>query len=190
MRFNIEVSGYLSGRNGRPRLVFKKKSDPVVKVFHWYVYSLFTGDISVPMKKVDGTDQSTPWQWSGYVQQLMAPRDDDTYGPVVGSGTNAVTLDDYCLQTKIAKGTGSGQLVHGTTECPVFTVSASESLILFYRPFTNSSGGDVSINEIGLYVKYEGAVYYYLFARDVLGTTVTVNNGNIFTGRYKINITT
>lgn len=190
MRFNIEVSGYLSGRNGKPRLVFKKKSDPVVKVFHWYAYSLFTGDISVAMKRVDGVDQSTPWQWGGYVLQLVAPRDDDTYGPVIGSGTNAVTVDDYCLQTKIAKGTGSGQMVHGVTEVPVFTVSASEVLMLFCRPFTNSSGGDVVVNETGLYVKYEGAVYYYLLARDVLGSGVTVNDGKIFTLKYKINITT
>jgi len=190
MRFNIELSGYLSGCGGKPRLVFRKRCDPVVKAFHWYMYSMFTGDVSVPMKKVDGNDQSSPWAWIGYAMLLNAPRDEDAYGPVVGSGTNAVGVDDYALQTKIAKGTGSGQLVYGITELVIFTVGASETLMVFHRPFTNSSGGDVTINETGLYSKYEAAAYYYLLARDVLGSGVTVNNGKIFTLRYKMSITT
>lgn len=77
-----------------------------------------------------------------------------TYGIVVGTGTAAVAMTDVALGTKIAHGTGSGQLSHGLCATyPVDTTGANTArYINIARGFQNNSGAAVTVSEAGVYV--------------------------------------
>jgi len=111
---------------------------------------------------------------------------DATKGIVVGTGTNAVAMTDYALQTLIAHGNGANQLSYGAmTFDPTSTTSGSDRYFQIYRTFTNNSGGNITITEVGLYaVMY---VYKGMLERTLL--THTINNGASATFTYKIKIT-
>lgn len=78
---------------------------------------------------------------------------DHTWGLVVGTGTNAVALSDYGLQTIIADGTSAGQLQYGQGSYtnPITTGSTRQFTLIM--TLTNNSGGSITVNETGIYVK-------------------------------------
>jgi len=111
----------------------------------------------------------------------------DTYGILVGTGTNAVTIGDYALQTKIAHGTSSGQLQYGTVS---YGAPASDSTKTTYRTtrvFTNNSGSTVVVTEIGLVFQATNTApttTYFLGMRDT--TSISISNGQQLTLNYNM----
>jgi hypothetical protein len=118
----------------------------------------------------------------------------DTYGIVVGSGTTVpASLDQfYNLESKIAHGTGSGQLDYGPHTFYDLGLDTGVSPPVYryrlVRTFTNLSGAGININEVGIvvrnYWKNTSAVkndQKFLIARDVLSSTYTVPNGGTAT---------
>jgi len=117
---------------------------------------------------------------------MYAPAGDDSYGLVVGTGTTSVDINDHNLASKISHGTGSGQLSYGDSN-PYTTGSGLTQSRGVERSFDNNSGGDITVNEIGLIMKvYDGSSYYnILILRDVISAT-TVPNGGRLTVKYWI----
>lgn len=112
----------------------------------------------------------------------------NTQGIQVGSGTNAESFEDYMLQTLIAEGTGAGQLNYVLSEVPTKGYAALTQTITHIRYMNNNSGGDVSINEVGLILYgFAGGVVTekFMTSRDKLGATVTVPD----TGQVKVTYT-
>jgi len=110
-----------------------------------------------------------------------------TRGIVVGTGTTAVALTDNVLQTPIAHGTGAGQLSYGICNGPAsWTVAGSDCYCTIDRAFTNSSGGDITIREIGLYVQWYTS-YNMMIEHTIVNHTVT--NGTGITVTYKFQVT-
>jgi hypothetical protein len=119
------------------------------------------------------------------------PAGNDTYGILVGSGTNPESFDDYALQSKIANGTGAGQLSYVESEAHAIswipgTLTMKNELARF---FNNNSGNAVNVNEVALalrgYQPGSGVPYNFTTARDKLVATVTVPN----TGQLKVTYT-
>jgi hypothetical protein len=112
------------------------------------------------------------------------------YGPVVGTGLNAVTRDDSKLQTQILSGITASTLLHGIVQLSStpYTVGSSR-FFLAGRTFTNLSGGDITINEMGLYVQHATGPYYYCIARDSVNPGVTILNQKVGYFQYKFQIT-
>lgn len=118
-----------------------------------------------------------------------APAADDAKGILVGSGTDAETFEDYVLQTKIANGSGAGQLAYVESELHSVSYEAGTKTLKnsLVRYFNNNSGAAIGVNEVGI-------VYYgylantpgnALVSRDKLGTTVSVPD----TGQLKVTYT-
>lgn len=85
---------------------------------------------------------------------INAVINDDTYGIVVGSGTNSVTINDYKLQSKILQGIGENLLQYSAMEFPsLYVVNSTKAFTSFRRLFTNLSGSSITINELGVYTK-------------------------------------
>jgi len=128
----------------------------------------------------DGTD----WGYRG-------PAGNDDYGILVGSGTDAESFEDYKLQTQIAEGSGAGQLNHAQSGPHNLTYNAGTKVLgnTLVRYFNNNSGGDVDINEVGLFCRAYyvggGSPAYYGLCRDKLASTVTVPD----TGQLKVTYT-
>lgn len=117
----------------------------------------------------------------------------DIVGIVVGTGVTAESFEDYKLDTKVANGTGAGQLVYVQSETHVITWTAGTKVLKdeLVRYFNNNSGADIIVNEVGIlcnaYVAQQGNVW--LQARDKLGTGVTVPDSGQLKVTYTIQIT-
>lgn len=110
-----------------------------------------------------------------------------TRGIILGTGTNAVAIGDYVLQTPIAHGTGAGQLQYGINNVPAsFTTSGSTTYFEWNRSFTNGSGGNITVNEVGVYCQWYAA-YNVMMERTL--NTFTINDGTSATYTYRFAIT-
>ena len=109
---------------------------------------------------------------------------EDRYGLLVGTGTKVFSIDDYSLDNKIPHGTSSGQLSYGETTVEGIVDDGSKLSFKIVRTFSNESGADIVVTEIGLAVR--GGDNYILIARDLLDPSVTVPNGKTLTVRYII----
>ena len=114
-----------------------------------------------------------------------------TYGrPTVwfGSGTTPVSPDDYTLASDL------GGLFHPTVDN--FTYDAANRTITVSASALNGSGGDVTVAEVGLILNTNVIVgadgtkanHFFLIARDVLDTPITVPDGSTVTATYTITV--
>jgi len=99
----------------------------------------------------------------------------ESFGIWVGSGTTAVTWEDYTLASKIGHGTTAGRLDYDTHTFTEISITGGAQ-IRIVRSFKNLSGADITVAEIGLVVSSPDVGYYYLNIRDVLPASVTVPN--------------
>ena len=140
--------------------------------------------------------------FSGETFATDAAANDDTYGIMVGTGNTAPTISDYALETKIDDGVGAGELQYGGVTYGLPTSSATESHFTITRDFSNASGGAITVEEIGLYVRAEYAwlgayadrtdilTNYPIFMtiRDVTGG-IEIPNGETLTVNYRLQAT-
>jgi hypothetical protein len=105
-----------------------------------------------------------------------------THGIVVGTSDTPVTRDDYKLGSQIVHGTGTGQLIYSAMSIDAPITYGTGYLLRAVRVFTNNSGADITVKEIGVY--FLGGTYYFCMIRDVLSTPVTIPNGYSWTVRY------
>jgi len=125
-----------------------------------------------------------------YSLKAGAGSGDDSLGIQAGTGTNAVSINDNALQTKIAHGTGSGQLQYGAVTFGATACDASKCECTITRDFANGSGGDITVNELGLVLQmYDNGNKNILAARDVVSGGIAVANGQTLTVNYKIRAT-
>ena len=124
---------------------------------------------------------------SGYTFASDAAIGDILFGPVVGTGAVAPTIDDYHLGTIIAHGVGGGQLQYGAVTFGAPASDATTSQFTITRNFANGSGGAITPTEIGLFVKgyLYNVTYYFMTIRDVIGGGVLVPNGDTLTVNYR-----
>jgi hypothetical protein len=113
------------------------------------------------------------------------------YGILVGKGTNPEDFESYYLHTLVANGTGVGQLSYVQGEPHSITWIAGTLTLKndLVRYFNNNSGGDVDVTEVAIvaheYKPTSSTDTYYMMARDLLVSTVTVPD----TGQLKVTYT-
>ena len=119
-----------------------------------------------------------------------------TMGIVLGSSDKEEDFDDFKLDTLIGHGSGSGQLVYNSMPSMVPLWSSLERKMICHvtRVFTNSSGGLVSVKEMGIYCSvYTGIANQtiqsqIMISRDKLSSIVEVGSGETLNVRYSIEI--
>ncbi len=140
---------------------------------------------------IQAKDTSNATQYSSIHSsfRLQAAAGDANYGIVVGTGTNAVAVTNYALQTKIAHGTGVGQLQYSAMSFPVnYTVSAPDAYCDVARTVTNGSGADITVEEIGLITLDYTAGVYWLKERTRQTVVVPNTLGKTITYRFKVTV--
>lgn len=115
------------------------------------------------------------------------------WGIMVGTDDGTILpkdINNYALGAKIAHGTGSGQISYGDSSIvPVVHDGASYSYAGITRSFSNSSGSGINVNEIGLATNIKWDAFdlrNFLFTRDILGSPITVPNGQALTASINI----
>lgn len=113
-----------------------------------------------------------------------------THGIVVGTGAVAPTIDDYHLGTIIdhdAAPPTAGRFQYSAVIFGAPASDATTSQFTITRDFANASGGAITVNEIGLYVKgyLDNDTYYFMTIRDVIAGGIAVPNGQTLTVNYR-----
>ena len=167
-----------------------KKSDSFVANYYRIIAKLMGCATSIYLVDVNGNTQEVI---SPNKMDLSALAGDDTKGIVVGTGTTAPSANDNALQSKIANGTGSGQLSY--QECTVGspTVADPDTYFEVSRDFKNESGADITVYEIGEIAEINlsgGGTTKVLIFRHVESGGITVPNGATLTVKIKHKITT
>lgn len=106
-------------------------------------------------------------------------------GILVGTGSTAVAADDFTLETEIADGTATGELVRTDTTTISYELVLGTSTgytHLMERTFTNSSGASITINEVGIVYKWGASSV--LGVHDVLATGIVVLDNESVVVRY------
>jgi hypothetical protein len=127
----------------------------------------------------------------------MSLLDDDSVPPgelvgiVVGSDNTAVTPADNKLGTQIAHGDAAGELIYGG--CLVFppVFAGANGSMEIQRYFENRSGGNVTVEEAGIYSPgfiVAGSAYIFCIAHDVTGGVVVADT-EILEVTYTVQIT-
>jgi hypothetical protein len=140
--------------------------------------------------------------FSGLTFATDAAANDDIYGVMVGTGNTAPTINDYALETRIDDGVGAGELQYGGVTYGLPTSSATESHFTITRDFSNASGGAITVEEIGVYVKAMAAWIIqsndrtsgapdlvFMTIRDVVGGGITIPDGETLTVNYRLQAT-
>jgi hypothetical protein len=141
------------------------------------------------------TINSTQVRWelptATYNYGYMSPATSDDYGIVVGSGTTAYDFEQYKLTTLIVNGTGAGQLSYAESEANTdsYDVPSKTFTVTLVRYMNNNSGGNVDVNEVGLYAR--GTALYGVYndwcqSRDLLASTITIPTTGQLKTQYTI----
>lgn len=113
---------------------------------------------------------------------VTAPADTTTYGIVVGTGTNPVTIDDYKLQTQVTTNIG-----HYATTTSLENPDANTWRVNVVRQINNNTGSPLAITEVALYVTNSGAAYKLCFDRSLYNLTIPNGAARVIT--YRISAT-
>ena len=151
-----------------------------------YTHMAFT---STSLIHTSGIDRGV--KYFGDNWKFTASADEYFIGIVIGTGSAAVTIDDYKLDSQIINGTGPGQMRHLVSTPGWPSVAGSNCDFLTSRTFLNNSGGSVMVRESGIYCRVKGPTYYgyACIVRDVLATPQAVPDGGSITVDYTLRIT-
>ena len=118
---------------------------------------------------------------------LNAIDGDATYGTQIGSGITPPDFRDFKIETQIAHGAAPGQLQYGAQYFGEPSEAGGVSRYRISRIFSNTSGADVNVTEVGVTAKVKFYDYaYVLLIRDLFGGVVSVPNGQSLTVNYDI----
>ena len=135
---------------------------------------------------------SSPGRGGGGINYLGSSYISSTEsGIVVGTGTTAVTPQDYQLATLIADGTSAGTLEYFCSAGIGLTVSHPTGSFNIERLWRNSSSGTITVNEVGIYsvMTVSGANYGVCILRDLVSPAFSVLNGEYMRIIYTISVT-
>lgn len=125
---------------------------------------------------------------------LEAAIADATAGIVVGTGSTAESFEDNTLVTKIAHGTGAGQLSYAaqTPPTPSYVAGTKVWTSSPIRIFNNNSAGTIVVAETGFYATVTDSTANFrlvMIERSKLGATVSVLAAGQLTVTYSISLT-
>lgn len=191
----IEWAVWETGRPENVREHVIKRSESYVQQFLQLMRIRFTlAPANLPVSVIDTGNAARniysfrvdAENFYGYLHDVKGAAGDTSYGIVVGTGAVAPTISDYALGALIAHGAGAGQLQYGAVTFGAPASDATTSQLTITRNFANASGGNVTVNEVGLYcrARESGNARYFCIIRDTTGGIV-VPNGQTLTVNYR-----
>ena len=99
---------------------------------------------------------------------LCSPAGTTTYGILLGTGSTAVTVNDYAMQTLIANGSSAGQLNYSATAVTGAVAAQTTCALSVTRLVGNATGSTITVNELGMvFSMYDnGSQDYFLIVHD------------------------
>jgi len=176
-KISTEIQAILKDKQGRVIKIYPKKiAHSLIKQFIQFLF-IQIAQTTLAVKRITGADanpvaHSTNLQCVGVV-------DDTNDGVLVGTGTTAVTMTDYKLETQVTTG-----VTHAAQTLTLTYPTATTAKISISRTLTNNTGATLQIKEVALYSKS----YNLNFCFDRTLYAVDVPNGYSITLTYTITI--
>ena len=174
-------------------IIAERKEEKAHSLVQGFIASLYNMAFNTTVANVPDTGNvnrtlsTSQFSWSntGY-----GASGDNTSGIVAGTGTNAVAITNYSLQTIIPHGTGSGELEYaGEILDEGWTVSGSTSYFSRKRTLTNNSGGAITINEVGHIARIGSSGFRILTERTKpIPYEIANGTGVIITYKWQISV--
>jgi hypothetical protein len=123
----------------------------------------------------------------------LGVNDGSNGGIVLGTDSTPVTPIQNALVAKVPHGEAAGNLLYAGMEIYGLAIANPNGEFKLRRFFSNVSGGDITIQEVGIYSYgsqgYSGyEVYTYCIARDVVSPGVLISNGQLLAVTYTVQI--
>ncbi len=177
--------------------IVKRKSGRCYSFTGWFVKILrmfFAGggtnlDFTSYLGEVRSGNSGLYGYYNAQTMRINSSANDDTFGVVVGTGTNSPAITNYQLASRILHGTSAGQLQHSAVTFGAPATLTGQTTFIATRVFTNASGGSITVKEIGLVAESlninQASTHGLLIARDVVPDTV-IANGLALTLNYTL----
>ena len=120
---------------------------------------------------------------------VLAPVADDTYGILFGTSSEAFDINDNNLKSKIPQGTTDNTLDYDETVAGDIDTSETGKIKQpISRKADNAGGVSIDVYEIGLFIKVvkDSNIYYFMLARDVKTSPISVPSGATLSWTYYI----
>jgi hypothetical protein len=178
----IIVRDYCKGKLIKEEM---RETHSLVQAFPAFLSALFRNASVLLVPDTGGTNRTL----NGSTQMIAtAALGVTTNGIVVGTGNAAVLVTDHALQTLIAHGVGAGQLSYSAVDFPnTWSVVGNQSYMDIRRFVTNNSPGNITIEEIGLYV-IDTSTNKFCIERTLFNTTILVGNNKEIVYRFIITV--
>ena len=176
----------LQDRTGKVLSRKRGKSRSFVKAWLQLMFAQMT-DVSSTIKDTGGFNRTSV---NPHANNFAIAGAGMSYGLVFGTGSTPVTIEDFQMEVLIASGGGVGQMNYTYTEVSEPTIDGADCYFTVFRRAFNLSGGDITVAEWGVYVRfYTSNNYYMCGVRDVLDTPLLVPDDTILSGTYTLKIT-
>jgi len=194
----VVLEWQITGKDGKliPERSGKKKAESFVRQFLellWVAMDMVGTQWGYEITNTNGEPRTVAA--TGTLFTTTAAISDTTHGIVVGTDNTPPAVNDHALGAQIAHGTGAGQVQYGNMAYGLPASTAAVSSFTVVRAFSNVSGGAITINEVGLYVKCITAltVYlgiypsysYFMTIRDVIAGGISLLDGETLTINYR-----
>ena len=151
-----------------------------------YLELIYTNLANQSKNIEDITNTSRTVSRHQYNLHIEGGASNDALGIVVGTGTTATTDQDYSLETKIAHGTGAGELEYGAQTIGDPSESGGNVDMVLTRIFTNGSGDSITVNECGCYCYGNLTPYTFCILRDIISPGEAVADTEALTCEYTL----
>jgi hypothetical protein len=186
-------------RYGNVKQEWKKRSESFVRQFLDLLMCAFNSNGPYnPQYTADITNVQRPLIAHSQLFQNNGGIGDTYCGIVVGTDFTAPTITDYALITPITHGVGAGQLQYGAMAYGAPSANLTVSSFTNTRVFTNGSGVNITVYELGIYVNgyYNNggimsgvisppSLARFMIVRDVIGAGILIQNGEALTVNYR-----
>lgn len=148
-------------------VVVSEKEFPVQSFVHNYSEQLYHAMIGGGSNASLVDTSNSPLTTTNHSFIIASGGNADDYGILVGTENIAVAVGDTSLWGKIIHGTDPDQLDYNQQLYIAATTSGTDTVYKAYRTFENSSGGTITIAEVGLAARTRTGDKYFLLLRDV-----------------------
>jgi len=196
--FNAYLTVIVRDKDGKVIRVHRQRShSPTYNFIYLLLPFSFYSTSGAKVTITNTSGGSTSWAPSpSYITYPNTQTNNPSYIIMiqVGNGSQSNPSAATKLAAPIPSGTGSGQLVYGAVSVSSnIAVSGSSAYFYIVQAFSNESGADVSITEIGIITwirangpdcSYNQNFGYLLVWYDVLSSAITVPNQGTVTIYY------
>lgn len=171
---------------GRITVPFRRRTaHSFLTAYIQFLYLKFVSATSRTITDTGGTGRTIS---SVVSLKIRMTAGDASVGLVVGTGVTAVAFTDTKLVTQIAHGTSASTLDHGASVVNLPTSDSTSTSLIHTRVFANSSGGTITVREIGIYVHDDqNTSFKFCIVRDL--ATIALSNGDQLTLNYILKTT-